>query len=130
MQAFNWNDTERAHYRQFFALMGDHLDEKTSRLLGVAMGMTFGEGSHTAIREITGLSPRGVLPAGRTDPPPRRWPETHDRDLSRSGSVPVETRRAGYPWRSGITAALDDQQHQGEPRRVRMVDGGAAEHPV
>lgn len=56
MHAFSWNDTERAHYREVFALMQDHLDEKTSRLLGAAMAMSLGAGSHTAIREITGLS--------------------------------------------------------------------------
>ena len=56
MPAFEWNDGERDHYQRMFALLGDHLDEKATRLLGAAMALSLGDGSHTAIRAITGLA--------------------------------------------------------------------------
>ena len=56
MPAFEWNDGERDHYQRMFALLGDHLDEKATRLLGAAMALSLGDGSHSAIRAITGLA--------------------------------------------------------------------------
>jgi len=37
MGAFQWNDRERGHYTQVFALMQDHLDDKWKRLLAASM---------------------------------------------------------------------------------------------
>ena len=56
MQAFQWNETERIHYAHVFTLMRDHLDEKGKRLLAASMALSLGEGSHTAIHQVTGLA--------------------------------------------------------------------------
>lgn len=56
MGTFQWNDTERDHYTQVFALMRDHLDEKGRRLLAASMALSLGAGSHTAIRQVTGMA--------------------------------------------------------------------------
>ncbi len=56
MQAFQWTETERGHYQKLYDLLQDKLDEKSKRLLGAAMALSLGEGSHTAIRRITGLA--------------------------------------------------------------------------
>lgn len=56
MKSFEWNDDERDHYQRMFALLRDHLDEKATRLLGAAMALSLGDGSHTAIHAITGLA--------------------------------------------------------------------------
>ena len=56
MQAFDWNEGEREHYRRMFELLAGHLDEKATRLVGVAMALSLGAGSHRAVRGITGLA--------------------------------------------------------------------------
>ena len=56
MSTFVWNDRERDHYAQVFALMRDHLDEKGKRLLAASMALSLGAGSHTAIRQVTGMA--------------------------------------------------------------------------
>ncbi len=56
MQAFDWNEAEREHYRRMFELLDGHLDEKATRLVGAAMALSLGAGSHSAVRAITGLA--------------------------------------------------------------------------
>ncbi|SMC08129.1 Rhodopirellula transposase DDE domain-containing protein [Sulfobacillus thermosulfidooxidans DSM 9293] len=56
MQAFDWNEAEREHYRRMFELLAGHLDEKSTRLVGAAMALSLGAGSHSAVRGITGLA--------------------------------------------------------------------------
>ena len=56
MQAFDWNEAEREHYRRLFELLAGHLDEKAIRLVGAAMALSLGTGSHGAVRGITGLA--------------------------------------------------------------------------
>ncbi len=56
MSTFVWNDRERDHYTQVFALMRDHLDEKGKRLLAASMALSLGAGSHTAMRQVTGMA--------------------------------------------------------------------------
>ncbi len=45
MQAFDWNEAEREHYRRLFELLVGHLDEKAIRLVGAAMALSLGTGT-------------------------------------------------------------------------------------
>ncbi len=56
MQAFDWNEAEQEHYRRMFEMLAGHLDEKATRLVGAAMALSLGPGSHRAVRGITGLA--------------------------------------------------------------------------
>ena len=56
MQAFDWDEAEQEHYRRMFEMLAGHLDEKATRLVGAAMALSLGPGSHRAVRGITGLA--------------------------------------------------------------------------
>jgi hypothetical protein len=56
MPAFEWDEAEREHYRRMYELLDGHLDEKAARLVGAAMALSLGAGSHSAVRGITGLA--------------------------------------------------------------------------